>query len=101
MEHSSRSVINYYPQALTHYSHGTRVADALLLDDGSFIPEFTALVASENIRLLQLKRADYFVADGDHRGSIGPATSLSKSASLSQYDYITVHVCMYVCKHTT
>ena len=44
--------------------------DALLLADGSYIPEFTAFVASENIRLLQLKRADYFADGGRGTGHI-------------------------------
>jgi hypothetical protein len=34
-----------------------------LANDGSYIPDFTAVVASENIRLLQLKKADYFLDD--------------------------------------
>ena len=38
--------------------------DALLANDGSYIPEFTAVVVTENIRLLQLTRADYFADEG-------------------------------------
>lgn len=59
----------------------TLAGDALLMEDGTYVPDFTAFVRSENIRLLHLTRSSVLAAKNLSSSTLVPPQSAQRRNS--------------------